>query len=75
MHYGKDMYLQINYRMFFGNWYNGQCLLVQIQRCVILNVSSLDEIRYDNKLKKEEHKDNIDDNDDKHEAEPPTGLL
>jgi hypothetical protein len=36
---------------------------------------NLDEIRYDNKLKKEEYEENIDDNDNKKKAEPPPGLL
>ena len=40
---------------------------VQIQRCIIWKMSSLDEIRYDYKLKKEEREENIDDNEDKQE--------
>jgi len=48
---------------------------IKIQKYVIWKVSNLDEIRYDNKLKKEEHEENIDDNDDKKEVEPPPGLL
>ena len=48
---------------------------VQIQRCVIWKVSSPDEIWYDDKLKEKEHEENIDDNDDKQDVEPPSGLL
>jgi hypothetical protein len=49
-------------------------LFVQIQKCVIWKISNLDKIRYDDKLKKEEHEENIDDNDDKQEIQPPPGL-
>jgi hypothetical protein len=45
-------------------------LFVQIQRCVIWKVSNLDEIRYDDKLKEEEHEENINDNDNKQVVEP-----
>jgi hypothetical protein len=48
---------------------------VQIQRCVVWKVCGLDEIRYDNKLKEEDHKENIDNNDNKDEIEPPPDLL
>ena len=50
-------------------------MFVQIQRCVVWKVSNLDEIRDDDKLKKEEYEENIDDNDDKQEVEPPPGPL
>jgi hypothetical protein len=48
---------------------------VQIQRRVVWKVSSPDEIRYDNKLKEEDHEENIDNNDDKDKIEPPPDLL
>jgi hypothetical protein len=40
-----------------------------------LGRSSFDEGWYDNKLKKEEHEENVDNNDNKQDAEPPPGLL
>ena len=47
----------------------------KVQRCVIWKVSNLDEIRYDNKLNEEKHKENIDNNDDKQVIEPLPGSL
>jgi hypothetical protein len=40
---------------------------IQIQRCINRKVSNLDEIRYDDKLKKKEDEENIDENDDNQE--------
>ena len=74
----KGRCLQINYILRKGrrcSSNNGQHLFVQIQRCVVWKVSNLDEIRDDDKLKKEEKKENIDDNNDKQEVEPHPGPL